>query len=203
MTAELAGKPDYVDQTLDRVVDRRRLSHAFDASRLQADLEGFTEADWTPHPARTNYEGAWSAIALRAAQGETHPLRLIYPNPGAAVFVEAPMLARCPYMREVLATFMCPLRSVRLMRLGAGSQIKEHCDPGLDAEHGHVRLHVPITTDPDVEFYLNDTRVEMAAGSTWYLRLTDPHRVLNRGRADRVHLTIDAEVNDWLSDLLR
>jgi hypothetical protein len=142
-------------------------------------------------------------IPLRAAQGATHPLRMIYADPGCKVFVDTPFLARCPYFREVLSIFACPQRSVRLMRLAAGSQIKEHCDPGLDVEHATVRLHIPLTTNPDVEFYLNGTRVEMGAGSAWYPRLTDPHRVVNRGRSDRVHLIIDTELNDWLLDMLK
>ena len=38
----------------------------------------------------------------------------------------------------------------------------------------------------------------MEPGACWYLRLADPHRVLNRGTTDRVHLEIDAAVNEWL-----
>jgi hypothetical protein len=41
----------------------------------------------------------------------------------------------------------------------------------------------------------------MAAGSSWYLRLSDPHSVANRGLTDRVHLVIDAVVNDWIGAL--
>jgi hypothetical protein len=42
----------------------------------------------------------------------------------------------------------------------------------------------------------------MAPGSAWYLRLSDPHRVANRGTSDRVHLVVDLAVNDWLTELL-
>ncbi len=35
-----------------------------------------------------------------------------------------------------------------------------------------------------------------------YLRLSDPHSVVNRGDTDRVHLVIDAPVNDWIESLL-
>ena len=42
----------------------------------------------------------------------------------------------------------------------------------------------------------------MEAGSAWYLRLIDPHRVVNGGSSDRVHLVIDAEMNGWLLNLL-
>ena len=53
-----------------------------------------------------------------------------------------------------------------------------------------------------MEFYLNGSRIVLEAGSAWYLRLTDPHRVYNKGDSDRVHMVIDAPVNDWLKDLL-
>jgi len=41
-------------------------------------------------------------------------------------------------------------------------------------------------------------RVTLEAGSACYLRLSDPHSVLNRGDADRVHMVIDAGVNAWV-----
>jgi hypothetical protein len=43
----------------------------------------------------------------------------------------------------------------------------------------------------------------MAPGSVWYLRLSDPHQVANRGETDRVHLVLDATVNPWLARMLR
>jgi len=39
------------------------------------------------------------------------------------------------------------------------------------------------------------------AGTVWYLRLSDPHRVFNGGSADRVHMVIDANVNGWVEAL--
>ena len=36
-----------------------------------------------------------------------------------------------------------------------------------------------------------------------HLRLSDPHRVANKGTADRVHMVVDLVVNDWLAELLR
>ena len=46
-------------------------------------------------------------------------------------------------------------------------------------------------------------RCTMAAGSCWHLRLSDPHSVANGGTADRVHLVIDAAVNDWVAGLFQ
>jgi hypothetical protein len=85
------------------------------------------------------------------------------------------------------------------MRLTAGSVIKEHHDVDLSFEDGIVRLHIPVVTNDAVDFRLNGTRVVMQAGSCWYLRLADPHSVVNRGVEDRVHLVIDAETNDWVA----
>jgi Aspartyl/Asparaginyl beta-hydroxylase len=83
-----------------------------------------------------------------------------------------------------------------------GSVIEEHRDGQLSAEEGTARIHIPVVTNPDVEFYLNGARVVLEAGSAWYLRLTDPHSVYNKGGSDRVHMVVDATVNDWLQDAL-
>jgi hypothetical protein len=179
-----------------------RLPFAFDPVPLAADLARLGPGDWIGHTFKTNYEGGWDIVPLRASAGETHPLRLIHVDPGATHFADTAWLDRLPAFRAALTRFECPLRSVRLMRLTAGSTIKEHVDD-LDAEVGHLRLHVPVTTNPEVDFRLGRRRVEMAPGSVWYLRLSDPHQVANRGATDRVHLVIDAHVNDWLERMLR
>jgi len=186
-----------------RLPDRIRLPLAFDAARLAAELDRFGPQDWVRHVARNDYEGDWTVLPLRAAAGETHPIRMIYPDLGAARFVDTALLGRTTYLREVLGAFRCPLRCVRLMKLAAGSRIKAHCDPGLDAENEFVRLHVPISGDDGVAFFVNEERVPMTPGSLWYLRLTDPHRVEHGGEVDRVNLVIDARIDDWLARMLR
>lgn len=170
--------------------------------RLHADLALAERSAWTDHFVTQNYEGAWSVIPLRAPAGETHPVRMIYPDPSCTEFVDTPLLAETGCFRDVLDSIRAPLAAVRLMRLGAGSVIKEHRDYDLDIEHGIARLHVPVATNPGVEFMLNGERVVMNEGECWYLRLSDPHSVANRGAADRVHLVIDATVNDWLLDAM-
>jgi len=184
-----------------RFPDRLRLPMAFDPGRLAADLARLSSRDWVHHYVRQNYDGDWSVVPLRSPAGETHPIRMISADPTAREFVDTPLLRGCNYFREVLAAFECPLRVVRLMRLTPGSRIKEHTDLDLSFEDGLVRIHIPVTTNPDVEFYLNGSRVVLAAGSAWYLRLSDPHRVFNGGSADRVHMVIDANVNGWVEGL--
>ena len=182
--------------------DRIKLPFAFDPERLAADLETAASDVWIAHFVQQHYEGDWSVLPLRGTKGATHPVMQIYPDPSATEFADTPILARCPYFREVLARFSCPLQAVRLMRLTPGSVIKEHRDHDLSLEDGVVRIHIPVVTNPDVEFEVNRSRAVLEAGSAWYLRLSDPHRVANRGAHDRVHLVIDAVANDWLRDLL-
>ena len=84
-----------------------------------------------------------------------------------------------------------------------GSRIREHVDPDIDAGEGWARLHVPLATNARVTFLLAGAPVEMAPGSVWYLRLSEPHAASNGGTTDRIHLVIDAVVDDWLMEMLR
>src|SRR6202163_2383675 len=183
--------------------DRLRLPFDFDPALLARDLEGLRAVGWIKHYVQQNYDGDWSVIALRGKAGATHPVMMIYSDPTCRDFADTPMLAACPYFRQVLDMFQAPLRAVRLMRLPPGSGLKEEHDLGMSVEEGTVRIHVPVVTNAGVEFYLNRSRVVLDAGSCWYLRLSDPHSVANRGSSDRVHMVIDAEVNHWVADILK
>jgi hypothetical protein len=183
--------------------DRLCLPLAFDPVRLAADLARVAGRTWTAHYVPQHYDGDWSVLPLRAPAGAVHPILQIAPHPACHDWVDTALLAYCPYVRDVLDRFACPLTAVRLMRLAPGSIIKPHCDVDLAAEQGMARLHVPIVTNADVDFRLNGVRVDMAPGTVWYLRLADRHGVTNAGRSDRVHLVIDAIVTPWLEDLLR
>ncbi len=185
-----------------RFPDRLRLPLDFAPGPLAADMAAITLSGWTPHFVRQNYEGDWDVLPLRAPAGARHPIQMIYSDPACADFVDTPLLAASASFRRVLAAFAFPLQAVRLMRLTPGSLIREHRDHDLSFEDGMVRIHVPVTTNDGVDFRLNGVRCVMPAGSVWYLRLSDPHSVANRGGTDRVHLVIDAAVNDWLGALL-
>ncbi|HWD94750.1 MAG TPA: GNAT family N-acetyltransferase [Verrucomicrobiae bacterium] len=180
--------------------DTVKMPLLYDTARLQSDLARMVADEFVPHFNQAYYEGDWSAIPLRSVGGRADS---IYPDPSAKnAFADTPLLGRCPYIREVLATLHCPLQAVRFLRLKSGSVIKEHRDHELGFEDGEVRLHVPVITNPEVEFMLNQVRVIMNEGECWYLNVNKPHRVANRGAADRVHLVVDCVVNDWLRNLL-
>ena len=176
-----------------------KLALEFDAARLGKDLRNTERGSWIDHFVRENYSGEWNVLSLRSEKGSRDS---IYANPAAGtVFEDTAILDSLPYFKEILDGFRCPITSARLMRLGAGSEIKEHRDHRLGFEDGEVRIHIPVETGPKVEFFLNRRRVIMAAGECWYLNLSLPHRVLNGGTEDRVHLVIDMVRNEWLEDL--
>jgi hypothetical protein len=180
-----------------------RLSLCFAPARLKRDLENAVTAQWTPHFVERNYEGDWSAIALRSIDGAMGHARS-EPSVAAAAYRDTNVLLACGYFREVLAQFQCAIGSARLLRLAAGSVVREHTDDDLGYEGGTLRLHVPIRTQPAVEFYVEGERVFMREGECWYVDTSLPHRVHNRSRESRVHLVFDCELNDWLrAELLR
>lgn len=166
---------------------------------LKTDLARIHPDEWVPHFNTSYYEGDWSGVALRAVGGRAGQL---YPDPTATDdFADTPILARCPYFQEVLAAFHCPLTSARLLKLAAGSSIREHKDYKLGLEDGEMRVHIPIVTNVDVAFFLAGEQVIMQEGEAWYLNLNLPHRVENHSHTDRIHLVIDCVVNDWAREL--
>jgi len=184
------------------VSDRIRLGLRFDAAAMRGDLARLAASDWVDHFVPRNYSGTWTVLPLRAPARATHPIAMIYSDPGCDTFTDTPLLARCPAFQRALSAFECPLQAVRVMKLTPGSEIKPHSDLDLDVEHGRARLHIVVATNPQVEFLLNGTRVRLDEGECWYLRLSDPHAVANRGATDRIHLVVDAVVNPWLETAL-
>jgi hypothetical protein len=189
-------------ESLTSLPDAVRLPLRIDPVPLAAEAAQLPLEAWTRHFVPENYVGDWSVAPLRAPAGASHPILQITSPPECKDWTETKWLAASPAIAALLARFECPLAAVRLMRLGPGSEIKEHRDHDLSADFGMARLHVPLTTSPQVEFLVNRQPVQMIPGECWYLRLADPHAVTNRGTSDRVHLVIDAEVNGWLSALL-
>jgi hypothetical protein len=183
---------------------RLRLPLRFDAPALAAEAKGLPANAWADHFNASYHNGGWTGITLR---GPTRDPKRLYVGPeGSAASAheaapapqDTPVLASCPRVAEALSRLRCPVRSARLLRLAPGGVIDEHCDSDLSYERGDVRLHVVLTTGPAVEFYVDGERAMMDAGECWYLDLSRPHRVANRGNTDRIHLVVDVGVDDWL-----
>ena len=177
------------------VPDRLRLPLAFNADALADELAELAPEAWSPHFNQAIYHGEWSGVALRSVGGRPSQL---YPDPTASEFADTPVLASCSALSAALARIECPTTSVRLLALGPGATIAEHRDYRLGFDDGEVRLHIPVVTDPAVEFYLDGCRVDLVPGECWYLNLNLPHRVVNGSSIRRVHLVVDCVVDDWL-----
>lgn len=176
-----------------------RLPFLFDAASMQQEAAA-ADADWKLHFNSAHYDGNWSGLSLRSPGGS--PDNLFVDGLGKdAPFLDTPLLKRCPCISGGIDSLSCEKTSVRLLKLEKGAVVKEHTDSGLNFEEGEVRLHIPVITHPDVEFYLDGHRLEMNAGECWYINASLPHRLSNPSPADRIHLVIDCLVNDWLNDL--
>ena len=65
-----------------------------------------------------------------------------------------------------------------------------------------MRIHVPVITNPGVEFVCGDETVHMAAGECWTFDSFRWHEVHNRGSERRVHLVLDTVLTGRLWDLI-
>ena len=180
--------------------DAAKLPLLFSSELLLQELERIPPKLWEAHFNPNDYEGNWSALALYSPTGSSSfilPMRT-----DRFQMLETPILEQCPYLKQVVESFQCLKQSVRLLKLHKGGKIKEHTDSLLSHENGLVRLHVPILTNPAVEFYLNKSQIILNSGECWYMNFTLPHYVLNLSSEDRIHLAIDCVVNSWVSALL-
>ena len=173
-----------------------QLPFFFDAALLQQETDALSILPWQPHYQVKHYEGEWSAIPLRSIGGKVDDI-IVSPaeNP---VYRDSIFLQSSPYLQKVLQAFKCPLQAVRLLKLNAGSIIKEHRDADLNFERGEIRLHIPVCTHNDVKFFLDEEQMELKAGECWYMNFNLPHSINNKSCINRVHLVIDAVVNDWV-----
>lgn len=167
----------------------------FDAQKLVSDLSQVLGSEWIPHFNTGGYTGNWNAISLYAKNGDAQ--HIFVPMQDDASIMETPLMQHCAYFREVIQWFRFPVLSVRLLKLEAGAEIKPHRDHELGYEDNQFRLHIPIVTNPGVEFILDGEELKMLPGECWYANVNLVHSVANRGTEDRVHLVIDGVRNAW------
>ena len=182
--------------------DRIQLPFSFDADKLVAEFEAL----------KLGHFQYYDSIPLRAP---AHMVDTSLPFPPPADdyadgswtdWLDTEHLKKSPYLMEVINSFRkhTKVTLVRLLRLEPGAIVKEHTDAtlGLEIEKSVIRLTIPIFINDQVEFFLNGTTVPMKPGECWYLRLTDPHKVVNLGATERVNLTIDMIPNDWIRNII-
>ena len=131
-----------------------QLPLCFDAAALAAEVAAIEEAEWRPHP--QGFPGN-SALPLVAVGGDPDNDGLVGP------MRPTPLLARLPYLQQVLNALGVVLGRTRLMRLSGQAEVTAHIDQAYYwAER--MRVHVPIVTQPGVRFHCGDAEINMAAG---------------------------------------
>lgn len=168
-----------------------KLPVRFSAETLAAEVAALPADAWVPHP--QNFEGNEYVPLVTPAGHST--------NEFAGPMGITPYLRQCPYLMEAMAALDCTWGRSRLMGLGPGGAVPEHVDTNY-YWRTHVRVHVPIITNPKVDFTCGGTTVQMAAGECWVLDTFRRHHVENRGDGQRVHLVLDTVGGERLWDLL-
>lgn len=154
----------------------------FDATVLATEVGALDASLWQPHPS-----GLPGNTAL--------PLVTVDGDPAAGDALVGPMrptpaLQRCPYLLRVLDSLQVVLGRVRLMRLDTGAEVSVH----VDTNHywnERMRVHIPIVTNPSVQFHCGGEHVHMKAGECWIFDTWQLHRVTNETGPARVHLVVD------------
>jgi hypothetical protein len=157
-----------------------QLPYTFDVSQLTNEVEKFTESDWVTH--HEGFQGN-SAIPLISVNGE-------FNNDFKGPMKPTSALEKSPYIKQILASFGEVLSRSRLMRLAPGAQVPLHSDINYHW-YKRVRVHIPITTTEQVQFFCHDKQVHMGAGECWIFDSWKLHKVENNSDQYRVHLVVD------------
>ncbi len=169
-----------------------KLPIRFDAEALAAEVRALPPPAWTPHP--TGFIG-------------NEAVRLVTPAGEDSDAIDGPMAAtdslnRCDYVRQIMAEIGGVWGRSRFMGLAAGREVPPHIDIHY-YWRTHLRIHIPVITNPGVLFTCGDETVHMAAGECWVFDSFLRHDVQNKGDAQRIHLVLDTVGGGILPELMK
>lgn len=169
-----------------------QLPVTFDAAALAAEIDALGESVWRPHP--QGFPGN-SAVPLVSAHGDPDSDAVSGP------MLPTPQLQQCPYLMQVFDTLGATWGRSRLMRLSGQAEVSAHVDIDYYWRE-HMRVHVPIVTQPEVRFHCGDKAIHMASGDCWIFDTWRPHRVVNSANRSRIHLVADTVGGPGLWNLI-
>jgi uncharacterized protein (TIGR03032 family) len=166
-----------------------RLPFAVNTELLDAEISHLDDAVWKAHP--DNAPGN-TAVPLVAAHGD--PANDDVFGPMRAT----PYLESLPYTRRIFAALDSVIGRSRLMRIEEEHDLYEHVDLAYYWRE-HLRVHVPVVSDPSVEFWCGGETTHMAPGEVWIFDTWRRHKVINPANHSRIHLVIDTvgSANLW------
>ena len=86
--------------------------------------------------------------------------------------------------------------------LDPGAILHPHRDLTGASMNNRIRFHVPIITNPNVEFIVNNEKIKMNPGDLWCLDTSYLHSVRNDGFESRVHIIIECNLNSVIKKKL-
>jgi len=180
------------------------LGQVSDVQQMREELQLLLQLHWHAHVNQRDYQGGWDVLPLRCASDHLNAHGIlqsfaIYP---AQDWSNLPHLEQSPALLRFINDLPYQVKSVRLMRLHPGAEIKPHRDQGLSLEHGEARLHLPLQTNDLLKFFVNEQWVPMQEGELWYINADQVHSVENKGTEQRINLVIDCVANQHLMDLV-
>ena len=108
-------------------------------------------------------------------------------------------MKKLPIMHSFLNRSGLSLLLVRLIKLAPGARVIEHLDYCDLYGPEKVRLHLPIVTTPDCRAFFKGRAVHLAPDALWMFRPNSAVHAYLNGGVTRIHLIIDAYVDDALN----
>ena len=169
-----------------------QLPIVFDADQLAREVAAMPASAWRPHP--QGYPGN-DALPLITTNGDPAS------DARGGAMGPTPYLLSSPYLLQVLEALGATWGRSRLMRLSGDAEVTAHVDTDY-YWRDHMRVHVPIVTQPTVRFSCGDEQVNMAAGECWIFDTWSLHSVHNDATRSRIHLVADTVGGDGLLSLI-
>jgi hypothetical protein len=174
-------------------VDFLQLPIAFDAPRLAAEIAALGEGVWRPHPS-----GLAGNDALPIVSTHGDPTNDAMAGP----MRPTPHLSAMPYLMQVMEAIGAVWGRSRLMRLSGHAEVSPHIDTNYYWTT-HMRVHVPVVTQPTVRFHVGERHINMAEGECWVFDTWQLHKVINDAERARIHLVIDTVGGEGIFELMR
>ncbi len=161
-----------------------------DSAKLIARVRAVEESAWYADPRRQeDYEVHAETQSIILVFFSGWPEVQVTHTKGWDAFGDVTM----PIMESIVGRHYAPggmVLRVVLARLLPQCRIDPHWDkhPSFSIAH---RIHVPLLTNPEVEFIVGTERIATAPNQAFELNNKMPHSVTNRGETPRIHLIFD------------
>jgi aspartyl/asparaginyl beta-hydroxylase (cupin superfamily) len=126
-------------------------------------------------------------------------------SPGYEINVEKKYVKEEHYLEvkhiidSLLSTHPGLVARVMYIKLPSKKNVPHHRDSGWYLSNVR-RFHIPILTNDEVSYTVNDELKFMKVGECWEINNTAYHSVFNDGDTDRVHLVVDIIPKEVLNE---